>query len=80
MSKSLVYQHRLSRYGREFHFVCYGQGTARVPQRPTEPQMWFLMNAGRRLEALPWVADQPAGELEAALAEWLDRHVLLAVH
>jgi hypothetical protein len=80
MSKPLVQQHRLSRYGREFHFVCYGHGATRGTQASAEPQMWFLMNGGRRLEVLPWVPDQSAGELEAALADWLDGHARLMVH
>lgn len=71
-----VEQHRLSHQDREFHFVSYDARPANE-RRGEEafPQMWFLMNAGRRIPVMPQTLGQEIEELERLFREWLDGNV-----
>ncbi len=71
-----VEQYRLTHQDREFHFVSYDARPANE-RRGEEafPQMWFLMNAGRRIPVIPQTLGQDPDELEGMFRSWLDEHV-----
>ena len=71
-----VEQHRVLHQDREFHFVSYDARPANE-RRGEEafPQMWFLMNVGRRIPVIPQTKGQDPDELESLFRTWLDEHV-----
>lgn len=76
MSRYKNEQHHVSHNGRTFHFISYeGQnGSASQGVAPT-PASWFLVNAGKRWQVMPQVADQSEEELKQQLSEWLQVNV-----
>jgi hypothetical protein len=58
---------------REFHFVSY-EAHAADPRHDAEaePEMWYMMRAGRRWAVMPRNPDQPAEETDALLREWAE--------
>lgn len=76
MSNHKVEQRRLHHRGREFHFVSYDAQAANERRgEPAFPAMWFLMNEGKRLPALPHIPGQELIELDGALLRWVDEQV-----
>lgn len=76
MSKLIVEQRRLQYRGKEFHFVSYDVVPAN-PKRaqPATPPAWWLMNAGKRWEVMPFRPGQSEQELDRAFIRWLDERV-----
>lgn len=71
-----VEQRRLQHRGRQFHFVSY-EGHAENVHRgqPAVPNMWFLMNDGKRYPAIPQIHGQDTHELDQALLAWADQNL-----
>jgi hypothetical protein len=62
--------------GRTFHFVSYEGKPANAKRlEPATEPAWFLMQGGKRWEAMPYVEGQAETELDGQLAAWLDEHV-----
>ncbi len=70
-------QRRLTIQGRVFHFVSY-EGHAANPKReqPASPAMWYLMVEGRRCPVIPYDADMPLADVDAALGAWAKGNAL----
>lgn len=60
---------------RELHFVSYEAHPA-DPRHDAdaEPEMWYLMRAGRRWAVMPRNPDQPPEETDALLRAWADEN------
>ncbi|HEX5004481.1 MAG TPA: hypothetical protein VFV65_04155 [Gemmatimonadales bacterium] len=58
---------------RELHFVSYEAHDA-DPRHDTEaqPEMWYLMRAGRRWAVMPRDPDQPADQTDESLRIWAE--------
>jgi len=58
---------------RKFHFVSY-EAHAADPRRDTEaePEMWYLMRAGRRWAVMPRNPDLAAEETDEKLRAWAE--------
>ncbi len=60
---------------RKFHFVSYEAHPA-DPRRDAEaePEMWYLMRAGRRWAVMPRLPDQQVEETDEKLRIWAEEH------
>ena len=60
---------------RELHFVSY-EAHAADPRHDAdaEPEMWYLMRAGRRWAVMPRNPDQPAEETDELLRIWAEEN------
>lgn len=76
MSRFSVEQRRLTYRGRVFHFVSYDgvPANARRGEPGTAPA-WWLVDAPRRWEVMPFEPGQDVGDLDRAFTEWLEVHV-----
>lgn len=69
-------QLRVEHRGRRFHFILYEAAAANAARKQAElPDTWYLVSSCNRWPAVPYRADQPGAELEAALVEWLEETV-----
>jgi hypothetical protein len=68
-------QRHLTVRNRELHFVSYEAHPA-DPRHDTEaqPEMWYLMRAGRRWAVMPRDPDQPDEATDEALRRWAEKH------
>jgi hypothetical protein len=73
VSSYRVEQRRLEHRGREFHFVSY-QARPHNARRGEDahPDMWFLINDGKRYPVMAQVPGQLDEEIEQALRAWVD--------
>ena len=62
--------------GRQFHFVSY-DATPANERRGEEavPAMWYLMNEGKRHQAILLRKEQDPEELDRELVDWLGREI-----
>lgn len=62
--------------GRQFHFVSY-DATPANERRGEEavPAMWYLMNEGKRHQAILLRKEQDPEELDRELIDWLGREI-----
>jgi hypothetical protein len=76
MSSYKVEQRRLQHRDRQFHFVSYqGQPADARKGEPATPDMWYLINNGKRHAVIPQVHGQDEAELDEALLGWIDEHI-----
>jgi len=76
MSSYKVEQRRLLHRDRQFHFVSYqGQPADARRGEPATPDMWFLINDGKRHAVIPQIHGQDDAELDKALLAWIDEHI-----
>lgn len=68
-------QRRITVRNRDLHFVSYEAHPA-DPRRDTEaePEMWYLMRAGRRWAVMPRDPQLPAEETDEVLRAWAEEH------
>jgi hypothetical protein len=68
-------QRHITVRNRELHFVSYEAHPA-DPRHDTEaqPEMWYLMRAGRRWAVMPRDPDEPAEVTDEALRVWAEEH------
>lgn len=76
MSSFKVEQRRITHRGRQFHFVSY-DATPANERRGEEavPAMWYLMNEGKRHQAILLRKEQDPEELDRELIDWLGREI-----
>lgn len=69
-------QRRLTRQGREFHFVST-EGVRANPARGIEEEgpMWCLMSAGKRWPVMPEVPGADEAAVDAQLLDWIDANM-----
>jgi hypothetical protein len=68
-------QRHITVRNRELHFVSYEAHPA-DPRHDTvaQPEMWYLMRAGRRWAVMPRDPDQPADVTDEELRRWAEQH------
>jgi hypothetical protein len=68
-------QRHITVRNRELHFVSYEAHPADARHHATaEPEMWYLMRAGRRWAVMPRTPDQLAEETDALLSAWAEEN------
>lgn len=74
-------QRRITVRDRDLHFVSYEAHPA-DPRHDAEaePEMWYLMRAGRRWAVMPRNPDQPAEETDDVLRAWAEENAFTDEH
>ena len=68
-------QRHITIRNRDLHFVSYEAHPADARHHAdAEPEMWYLMRAGRRWAVMPRNPDQPAEETDALLRAWAEEN------
>ncbi|HEY5220165.1 MAG TPA: hypothetical protein VIJ16_10175 [Gemmatimonadaceae bacterium] len=76
MSSFKVEQRRIEHRGRQFHFVSYDATPANERRGEIAvPAMWYLMNEGKRHQAIPLRKEQDPEEVDRELIRWLGREI-----
>ena len=75
MSLNKPQQRHITVRDRELHFVSYEAHPANPRHdAEAEPEMWYLMRAGRRWAVMPRNPDQPPEETDELLRAWAEEH------